>query len=361
MRVAEFLVSKDPATERTGDMAMLNLVLDLAREAVSTRYIALSERSGERDGNRLVVKPPRDLHRVVRKAVLNGRSLVHSRFDSPELRGLISRSDADIFVADHSYMAEPYIGSGRSGELYVNTVVSESLVWNALYGVVGRLQNSSIERDELRVARNAISVATYDADESAQYQKAGIRRSTWLDLTLPPRERRTRDLCAPRLAFLGDRGWPPNQEGFRRLLQWWPQIRAGIPGAELVIIGRSVGETALPDGVRDLGFVPDLEAALSTCRAMLAPIMTGGGVRVKILESISRGMPVVGTSAAIGSLGSIFDLEAYDEPRLFIEQARRFLLDESLAVSAGDELYARNVEHWRSGAPHRSVEHWLAA
>ena len=35
---------------------------------------------------------------------------------------------------------------------------------------------------------------------------------------------------------------------------------------------------------------------------MIAPIKTGGGVRVKILDSIRMGLPVIGTTAAIGSL-----------------------------------------------------------
>ncbi len=44
-----------------------------------------------------------------------------------------------------------------------------------------------------------------------------------------------------------------------------------------------------PDGVRDLGFVDDLPGFLGTCRAMIAPISTGGGVRVKILDAARMG------------------------------------------------------------------------
>ena len=82
------------------------------------------------------------------------------------------------------------------------------------------------------------------------------------------------------------------------------RIAAGIPGAELCVIGNKkpgAADPVLPAGVRDLGFVADLQEFLGTCRAMVAPIKTGGGVRVKILDSLRMGLPVVGTSAAIGS------------------------------------------------------------
>lgn len=360
MRTATFVVSKDPVVEKTGDMAMLNLVLDLARESMQVRYLALGpEPRVDADGI-VLAKPAISAPRLLTQATRKRRSLVHERFNDPALQRAIRDAKTDIFVADHSYMAEPVLSSGRTEPLYVNTVVSESLVWNATYGALGRLQTPAIIRDQLRVARAAESVGTYDADERDEYLAAGIERATWLDLTLRPRQNLPeRQLDKPRLAFVGDRQWRPNQEAAEYLMTLWPKIAEGIPGAELVIIGTPAAQLTLPEGVRELGFVPDLDAALVSVRGILAPIQTGGGVRVKILDATSRGIPIVGTPAAIGSLASTFGLTATQTDEEFIEASRKLLLDQEYSRREGEALYERNAEHWRQSVPQASVEEWL--
>jgi len=185
---------------------------------------------------------------------------------------------------------------------------------------------------------------------------AGAR---WVGLTLPPAEQVDIAASGPRLVLMGTRDWPPNQEAFLRALTLWPRIAAGIPGAELCVIGaRKSGEpeVVLPDGVRDLGFVDDLHQFLGTCRAMIAPIITGGGVRVKILDAARIGLPVVGTSAAVGSLSGVFELPVFDDDDAFIAECRRLLADRDAAVTAGRAVFEANEEHWRAGRVRRQVD-----
>ncbi len=108
----------------------------------------------------------------------------------------------------------------------------------------------------------------------------------------------------PRLLFIGWGNWPPNRQAARLIRECWPSIRRGIDGAELWIVGGdgTSGGSAPDDSVKELGFVPDVDAVMEQCRALAAPIVTGGGVRVKILHAVSRGLPVVTTSTGLGSL-----------------------------------------------------------
>lgn len=358
--ITEFLVAKDPEVDRTGDMAMFSLVYSLAQKLGPTRYIALGSTPGRRDGNLVIEKTKPSALRLAASAAMNRRSLVHERFDLPALREAVAASDADRFVADHTYMAEPVFTGGDRRPVYINTVVSESLVWGASRGTLGKVQRAAILRDEVRTARRAVAVATYDADEAETLAAAGVTRTRWLDVTLPPAPRIERDLSRPRVAFVGDRQWSPNEEGARLLLEWWPAIREGIPDAELLLIGRSAGPLPEVEGVVELGFVDDLDATLAGCRGILASIATGGGVRVKILDAISRGMPVVGTPAAVGSLDRIFDIPVEPTREAFIARARRLLTDPDYARTLGEQIYEQNVEHWRQERPHRAVQEWLA-
>jgi hypothetical protein len=113
---------------------------------------------------------------LVLGAVRTRRSLVHVRFDSPELVAAIEATDADVFVAEHSYMAESFMRSSkfRARRLVVNTHVPEALVWRATRGLLGMVEAKRLTRDELRVALAANSVATFDADEAEFYRRNGV-------------------------------------------------------------------------------------------------------------------------------------------------------------------------------------------
>jgi len=369
-----FLLSKDPVLEHGGDVELSRLLIGLAAESFDVSAICLSQESASAPVDFVpadyistvvpltrVAKPAVRALRLAATAVKTRRSLVHVRFDSDEMKAAIEGSDADTFVAEHSYMAESFLRSKHFGErkLVVNTHVSEALVWSATRGLLGRLEARRLVRDELRVALAADAVGTFDADEAEQYRKRGVPGARWFGLTLPPADQVDIAASAPRLVLMGTRDWPPNQEAFLRALDLWPRIAKGIPDAELCVIGATKSGAPAPthpDGVRDLGFVDDLHQFLGTCRAMIAPIVTGGGVRVKILDAARIGLPVVGTSAAVGSLGQVFGLSAFDEDEAFIAECRRLLTDRDAAVTAGQTMFQANQEYWSAGRVRKQVD-----
>jgi len=364
-----FLLSKDPVADHGGDVELSRLVMGLAAETFEVSAICLSHEppgTSTVDGMPLVrvgkagVRPVRLLLDVAR----TGRSLVHARFDNDDLVAAIDAAGADIYVSEHSYMAESFLRSSRFGKsrFVVNTHVSESLVWRATRGALGRLQVGRLLRDELRVALAADAVGTFDAQEAQSYAVQGVRDARWLDITLPPAQQVAAGSTPRRLVLMGTRDWPPNQEAFEEALRLWPRIADGIDGAELCVIGAKNSKAAVPQyppGVRDLGFVDDLSGFLGTCRAMIAPIRTGGGVRVKILDAARMGLPVVGTTAAVGSLGPLLGLGVYDGDEIFVQQCRKYLLDSAFAATAGDELYRLNEGYWLQRKPHRAVTELL--
>lgn len=370
---AAFILSKDPVLEHTGDIALARMLMQLAADSFEMSAIALSPEPGTVAADLVpgglplhrVHKPAIRPHRLLIDSLRRRRSLVHVRFDTDELVRAIDRSDADVFVAEHSYMAESFFRSVHFGtkRLVVNTNVSESLVWRASRGALGRIEEPRLVRDELRVARAADGVGTYDAEEAEYYRDNGVRDARFMDITMPPGPQVDVAASPRRLVFMGTRDWPPNQEGFLRAVALWPRISAGIDGAELCVIGAKkpgAADPVYPDGVRDLGFVDDLGAFLGTCRALIAPISTGGGVRVKLLDTIRIGLPAVATSAAIGSLGPIFGLQPLDDDAAFVSECRRLLTDIPAAVELGNRLYDTNRQRWHDRLPHRAVADLLA-
>jgi polysaccharide biosynthesis protein PslH len=83
----------------------------------------------------------------------------------------------------------------------------------------------------------------------------------------------------------------------------YPRIRARAPGVRLVITGDSGGHT-LPDApnVTLTGLVPDVRPLLGAAAVSIAPVRVGGGTRLKVLEAMASGTPVVGTVKAVEGL-----------------------------------------------------------
>jgi glycosyltransferase involved in cell wall biosynthesis len=85
-----------------------------------------------------------------------------------------------------------------------------------------------------------------------------------------------------------------------------PLIRARRPGVTLTIVGQNpaaqVLKLAQRPGVSVLGEVPDVRPHIARASVVMAPVRMGGGTKVKVLESMSMGKPVVATSHACRGL-----------------------------------------------------------
>lgn len=360
-RVA-FLLGKDPALARGGDVTLFQLLRRIAEERYDTEVICLSEEPEHSEPGVLrVAKPDLRLPSLAARSLARRRSLVHTRFDVDGLRDAVERSAAHRYVAVHAYLAEPYLrsaGAAPEERLLVSTEVSEAPVW-AARGVAGRLESRRLARDEERVLRAARGVASYDADEVAGHRAAGLP-SVWLPLTLPPAAPVDVAATPPRLVLLGNRHWGPNAQAARRMAELWPAVSAGIAGAELWLVGpRPDADTVVGPGIVDHGEVPDVAPLLATCRALVAPVSVGGGVRVKVLEAAARGLPVVSTAAGIGSIEALLGIEACDGDA-FVERCREVLLDPGAAATAGAALHATNTRLWDERLGRDAVLDWLA-
>ena len=103
--------------------------------------------------------------------------------------------------------------------------------------------------------------------------------------------------------FVGSFGHRPNRLAARLLVETvWPRVRRQRPAAQLVLAGRGSREflenlpPELPrDGVRAEGFVNDLTPLFRRARLFVAPLSEGGGIKIKILEAMARGIPIVTT------------------------------------------------------------------
>jgi glycosyltransferase involved in cell wall biosynthesis len=105
------------------------------------------------------------------------------------------------------------------------------------------------------------------------------------------------------LLFVGSFDHPPNVDAVVWLVrEIMPLVRIRQPNARLDIVGRNADPSLGGRGVRVLGVVPDLGPLYRQAGVVLAPLRSGGGMRVKILEAMAYGAPVVTTSLGAAGL-----------------------------------------------------------
>jgi polysaccharide biosynthesis protein PslH len=215
--------------------------------------------------------------------------------------------------------------------------------WTARYR---RARMASIEREAIR---RAVATVCVTAEDAAQFASRGARATVIApngvddDLfSVPPPS------DSQRVLFFGHLDYEPNATGLLQFVErGWPRVVANWPHAELRIVGQ--GSAALGGAVRNVpgvtivGFVDDLREELAASRAVIAPIRFGGGTRLKVLEALAAGRPVVGTSLAVERIGfehGRHGLVAEGDDGL-AHAVTEFLRDRALATqqgSAGREL-----------------------
>lgn len=144
-----------------------------------------------------------------------------------------------------------------------------------------------------------------------------------------------------RIAFLGSMNWAPNMDA----VSWFiekvlPLVRASVPEIRFRIIGRDPPESlrrlaATVSGIEVTGEVEEVITPLRECSMLVVPLRAGSGVRLKILEAMAAGIPVVSTS--IGAEGLNFrnahDIIVADSSAALSEAILRLLADNDLRIN----------------------------
>jgi polysaccharide biosynthesis protein PslH len=145
------------------------------------------------------------------------------------------------------------------------------------------------------------------------------------------------------LIFTGAFTYAPNYEGMRWFLsKVFPLVQAEIPDVHLTITGNHADLPLPPnDAVTRTGFVDDVRPLIARAYASVVPLHTGGGTRLKILEAMALGTPVVATSKGAEGLdaqGNVHLLVA-DQPDVMAQAVVRLLREPGLRQRLADQAY----------------------
>jgi polysaccharide biosynthesis protein PslH len=176
------------------------------------------------------------------------------------------------------------------------------------------------------------------------------------------------------LLFVGNFIHPPNTEGAERLVRSiFPQVIERRPDARLVIVGAGPPPSLQSAGnVVVMGRVDDLDSVMDAAAVVVAPLTSGGGMRVKVLDALGAGKAVVASPLAVEGIDvGAREVVVADSDAEFADAIVALLEDESrraglgraarawaeahagfdAIVEAYDALYASLVNSSRDGRP----------
>lgn len=280
-----------------------------------------------------------------------------SRFFTPDvdivLTDLLRKEKFDIIHLE-SLFVSPYIGTIQrlsKGKIVLRSHNLEFMIWERLANEQSNIAKKTylnilakqLRRFEIHTIGDVHGIASISFEDEAKYKAIcedtpiknipfGIDIEDYTPAT---------DLKKNAFFHLGSLEWKPNLEGILWFInEVWPNFYKKHPETEFLLAGRDIPKQISNkkiDGVSVVGEVPDAQAFIKSSGTMIVPLHAGGGIRVKIIEGMALGVPIISTS--IGMEGIEHDgsqlLEA-NSPEEFITKMEN-CLDTNHAKSFGKQ------------------------
>jgi glycosyltransferase involved in cell wall biosynthesis len=311
-----------PSRYHGGGVYLTNLITRLgARHDVTLVHTCGLDEAGHVEAVRPYVRRIITVPRVFRPAQYRGAGrfpLFLYDVYLPELRRILELEVASggYDLVDYQYSSMgPYVIRGVPSVLTVLETGYTALL-NTLFQRASESQASIGDLDQFirsfhyytselpTLCRHLVNLTKEDADAIAAFSDAHVYvNHAGVDVDVeelrPERQRR-----APILAYVGNFQHPPNGRAVTFFAtQVMPELLRRYPGAQLRVYGSrisaEVSELDGRNGVRVEGFVEDLHTALRDATAMVAPLFTGTGMRIKVLEAFGAGALVIGTDLSV--------------------------------------------------------------
>lgn len=300
-------------------------------------------------------------------AWLCGESYHVKRYESADfaqkLREVLDAEEFDIIHMESIFLAPyvPLIRKHSGAKLILRAHNVEHQIWQR----VARSTKNPFRRSYLKHA--ALTLRAYELEhvndfdgvvcitrDDADYFRAnGCRRPiTAIPFGMEPADQPAVDVEPFSLFHIGSMDWLPNQEGIDWLLrEVWPLVHREVPQAHLYLAGRKMPQRLMEakvEGVTVVGEVADAMYFIASKQVNIVPLLSGSGIRVKIIEAMSAGKAVVSTT--VGAQGIDYadgrNILLADTPRQFADQIKRLANDQDFCRKLGNNAMQLVAEQY---------------
>jgi glycosyltransferase involved in cell wall biosynthesis len=287
------------------------------------------------------------------KSLLSGQPWMMLRDERPEMRAALAElaqtSQFDIVQADQLNMGQ-YALPFPSGRKVLD-------LHNALWVLYKRMSEAQALTNPMKylLMRDWPLLKTYEADLCRRFDAVTAvseeDKAALIEAGAPPEitvipiavdldsqhyiERKPK---GPHIIHIGTMYWPANINAINWFLDSiYPLIKERLPDVRCTLIGARPPESIIERANSDpsltvTGYVDDPLPYLQDASMMMVPLKAGGGMRVKILNALAQGIPMVTTTVGCEGIAVTHDKDILiaDEPAAFAEASLRLLTDPAL-------------------------------
>ncbi len=305
------------------------------------------------------------------KSYLAGLPLSIERNRSEEMARLAGETPVvgyDAAFVDGWLMAQ-YLPEGFAGLKLLHEHNAEYVIWERQARLEGNvLRKALVQREAKRVRAYESEIlnhfgvvfAVSPQDREALIEIGADPATTRVLpnlpdaslLELPPLSFEAR---SPVILYFGTLSWQPNIEGLERFItDVFPLVRKDAPQARLLIAGRDAPPglqnlARATTGVDFLGPARDPEVLYAKARVFVEATRSGGGTKLKILNSLARGLPVVASREAAAGIDVI------PGEHLLMADDDQSMADALVRVTRDGVLWRRLAENGRALVRERYV------
>ena len=316
-----------------------------------------------------------DFKRYVPKVLalrLRGVPYLAGKWNSTVLRKRLCRelreAAVDVLYIDHLGMAR-YLRDIKCERPFCRTILDQHNVESDFFKefadaktgvkkILAEAEYRAARKFEEQALRQVDSVIAISGEDAKRFKSLAGVRAHVIPVVVSLERKERPHLSKPHFCYVGNLRWKPNVAGLDWFCQEvWPLVRKRVPDATFEIAGvglkpRASGSLPVPDswkmpGIETVGFLQDLEPLYRRSLGVLAPVLGGSGVRMKLLEGFRAGMPIVTTPDAAHGLHLVDGVQALiaADAAGFAERVERLVVDESLCVHLREGGYAYIKEH----------------
>ena len=264
-----------------------------------------------------------------------------SRFFSTDfdiiLTKLLRKQKFDIVHLESLFMT-PYIGTIRrfsKAKVVLRSHNLEYIIWERVASGTRNFAKKAylkylsrqLKAYELDVITRMDGIVSISYGDQNHYQQLGLKKPIvnipfGIDIENYPL---TNTPPSPTLFHLGAMDWTPNIEGVLWFLEEvWPIVHEKHPELKLHLAGRKMPEHLMQleyPNVEIIGEVEDAKQFMRAHQIMIVPLLSAGGIRVKIIEGMALAKNIVSTSVGAEGIEAVHgtDFMVADEPAKFAE------------------------------------------
>lgn len=355
-----------------GAIAMYNLTKGYYEHGISLTMLAINTHKHYKDPDQLPFDFTKlmDLHTVPVNtnikpwdAFLNlfsNNSYNVNRFDAPEMHekiaSLLQAQTYDVIHLESIYVSM-YLDTIRqysNAKVVLRAHNIEYLIWDRmaqranpgpkkwyLQLLAKRLRHYEISIYEQFDA--ILPISDYDESIINKYSPNIPKYVTTAGVNLEDFDPDFSQVEHPSLFHLGSLDWMPNLEAVEWFLNdIWPHVHEQNPSAKFYVAGRNMPDhyqSIKAPNVEVVGEVEDAHAFMNSKAMMVVPLLSGSGMRLKILEGMAMGKCVVSTS--IGAEGikctDGHDIVIANDRQQFINKINELVKDQHQCLRIGEQ------------------------